>query len=190
MAHLGHRGPRSDEISRELKSDGLTVRVLWNKHDGLDAALNEDVALVILAHPLAGEDSLGIIEAMRTHGAITPVFVISPRGAIDERIRGLRSGADDYLVLPFTVGELAARVDAIMLRIRHKRAMRVRVGSLEIEPDNQLFWRNGRRIELFPREFKILEYRSDRATSSHAKTCSETFGNIHPFSSRILSTCI
>jgi two-component system OmpR family response regulator len=154
--------PIADEVSRELKSGGLTVRVLRNKHDGLGAALKEDFALIILAHPLAGEDSLDIIEAMRTRGVVTPVFVISPLGAIDERIRGLRTGADDYLVKPFAVGELAARVDAIMRRVRQKRALRVRVGPLEIDPDNQLVWRNGRRIELFPREFKMLEYLSQR----------------------------
>jgi two-component system OmpR family response regulator len=61
-------------------------------------------------------------------------------------------------VKPFAVGELAARVEAIMRRVRQKRAVRVRAGSLEIDLDNQVVWRNGRRIGLFPREFKILEY--------------------------------
>lgn len=150
--------PIANEISRELKREGLTVRVLRNKQDGLDAALNEDAALIILARPLAGEDSLDMIEAMRAQGVITPVFVISALDAIDERIRGLRAGADDYLVKPFAVGELVARVDAIMRRVRQKRATRVRMGSLEVDLDHQLVWRNGRRIELFPREFKILEY--------------------------------
>lgn len=150
--------PTANEISRELKKEGLTVRALRNKQDGLDVALNEDVALIILARPLAGEDSLDMIETVRAHGVTSPVFIISTLDAIDERIRGLRAGADDYLVKPFAVGELVARVDAIMRRVRQKRATRIRVGSLEIDLDNQLVWRNGRRIELFPREFKILEY--------------------------------
>jgi two-component system OmpR family response regulator len=150
--------PIANEISRQLKSEGLTVRILQNRQDGLNAALNEDAALVVLAHPLAGADSLDIIEMMRLRGVITPILVISTLGAIDDRIRGLRSGADDYLVKPFAVGELAARVAAIMRRVRQRRAVRVRAGALEIDLDNQLVWRNGRRIELFPREFKILEY--------------------------------
>jgi two-component system OmpR family response regulator len=150
--------PMANEISRELKRKGLTVRVLRSKRDGLGAALNEDVALVILARPLAGEDSLDMIEAMRARGVNTPVFVVSTLDAIDERIRGLRAGADDYLTKPFAVDELAARADAIMRRGRLKRAARIRMGSLEVDPERQLVWRNGRRIELFPREFKILEY--------------------------------
>jgi two-component system OmpR family response regulator len=99
-----------------------------------------------------------MIEAMRARGVNTPVFVVSTLDAIDERIRGLRAGADDYLTKPFAVDELAARADAIMRRGRLKRAARIRMGSLEVDPERQLVWRNGRRIELFPREFKILEY--------------------------------
>src|ERR1700753_3842267 len=102
--------------------------------------------------------SAGRIETMRARGVVTPVFIISTLDSIEERIRGLRAGADDYLVKPFAVGELAARVDAILRRVREKRATRLHLGSLQIDLDNQLVWRNGRRIELFPREFKILEY--------------------------------
>jgi two-component system, OmpR family, response regulator len=148
----------ADEISHTLKSEGLTVRVIENKREGLAAVLGEDAALVILARPLAGEDTLDMIDTMRMRGVATPVLLISAVKAVDERIRGLRAGADDYLVKPFAVDELAARVDAIMRRVRRKRARRIRVGSLEIDVDNQCVWRNGRRIELFPREFSILEY--------------------------------
>jgi two-component system, OmpR family, response regulator len=148
----------ADEISRTLETEGLTVRVIRNKREGLAAILEEDAALVILARPLAGEDTLDMIDTMRMRGIATPVLLISALAAVDERIRGLRAGADDYLVKPFAVGELAARVDAIIRRVRQKRARRVHVGSLQIDLDNQCVWRHGRRIELFPREFSILEY--------------------------------
>jgi two-component system, OmpR family, response regulator len=149
-------------MSRELTSEGLTTRILPSKEDGLRAALGEDAAIAILARPLGGEDSLDVIETMRMYGVAIPVVVISTVASTEERIRGLRAGADDYLVKPFAMGELAARINAIMRRVRHAHALRLRVGPLEIDFDHQLVWRDGRRIELFPREFKILEYFAHR----------------------------
>ena len=148
----------ASEISDQLTTEGFAPRVLLNKRESLDAALVEDAAIVILARPVFGDDSLDIIETMREKGVDTPVLIISALGAIDERIRGLRAGADDYLVKPFAMGELAARIHAIVRRAHLRRAMRMRVGPLEIDTDNQRVWRDGRRIELFPREFEILEY--------------------------------
>jgi two-component system OmpR family response regulator len=107
---------------------------------------------------LHGEDGLSIVAALRDDGIKTPVLVISALAAIDERIRGLKAGGDDYLVKPFAMGELAARVEALLRRLEDVRTTRLRVGSLEMDLVERRVSRSGRSIDLLPREFKLLEY--------------------------------
>jgi two-component system, OmpR family, response regulator len=148
----------ADAISTELKREGFETYGFVSKADGLRAAVFEEAAIVIMACPLQGEDTLDIVRTMRERGSSTPVVIISPLDSAQERIRGLRAGADDYLTKPFAVGELAARIDAILRRTRGGSGVRARFGPLEIDRERRLVWRDGRRIELFPREFEILEY--------------------------------
>jgi two-component system OmpR family response regulator len=107
---------------------------------------------------LHGEDGLSIVEALRDEGKRTPVLVISALSAVDERIRGLKAGGDDYLVKPFAMAELAARVEALLRRLDDVRTTTLRIGSLEMDLVERTVRRGGRSIELLPREFKLLEY--------------------------------
>jgi len=104
------------------------------------------------------EDGLSILETLREEGNPTPILVISALSTVDERIRGLKAGGDDYLVKPFELRELTARVEALSRRIPDSRATRLRAGSLEMDLVERAVKRGERRIDLLPREFKLLEY--------------------------------
>jgi two-component system OmpR family response regulator len=107
---------------------------------------------------LHGEDSLTIIETLREEGNSTPVLVISALSSVDDRIRGLKAGGDDYLVKPFELRELTARVEALSRRAGDARATRLRVGPLEMDLVERTVRRGDRPVDLLPREFKLLEY--------------------------------
>jgi two-component system, OmpR family, response regulator len=148
----------ADEIRVELHRRGYEVRLAPTREEGLRAAREGDAAILILDRMLHGEDGLSIVAALRDDGIKTPVLVISALAAIDERIRGLKAGGDDYLVKPFAMGELAARVEALLRRLEDVRTTRLRVGSLEMDLVERRVSRSGRSIDLLPREFKLLEY--------------------------------
>jgi len=148
----------ADEISVELRRRGYEVQVTDTSEDGLRAARAGDAALLILDRMLHGEDGLSIVAALRREGIKTPVLVISALAAVDERVRGLKAGGDDYLVKPFAMAELAARVEALLRRLDDVRTTTLRIGSLEMDLVERTVRRGGRSIELLPREFKLLEY--------------------------------
>jgi two-component system OmpR family response regulator len=148
----------AEEIRVELRRRGYEVRLAPTRDEGLRAAREGDAAILILDRMLHGEDGLSIVAALRDDGIKTPVLVISALTAIDERIRGLKAGGDDYLVKPFAMGELAARVEALLRRLEDVRTTRLRVGSLEMDLVERRVNRSGRSIDLLPREFKLLEY--------------------------------
>lgn len=116
--------------------------------------------VVILDRLLPGSaDGLELLERMRARGDRTPVLMLSALGSTDERVRGLRCGADDYLVKPFSLDELLARVEA--LTRRHQTGSgetRLQVADLQLDLRSQRVTRNGRAILLQPREFRLLEY--------------------------------
>jgi two-component system OmpR family response regulator len=148
----------ADEIGTELRRRGYEVRSAQTRDEGLRAARAGETAILILDRMLHGEDGLSIVAALREEGIKTPVLVISALSAIDERIHGLKAGGDDYLVKPFAMGELAARVEALLRRLDDVRTTRLRIGSLEMDLVERSVRRSGRPIDLLPREFKLLEY--------------------------------
>jgi two-component system, OmpR family, response regulator len=148
----------AEEISEELERQGYSVAVATNLEDGLAAALIGDAALVILDRMLNDLDGLAVIEAMREKGVTTPTMILSGLASIDERIRGLRAGGDDYLVKPFAMGELVARMEVLLRRGRDTRVTRLSFGPLEIDLVEHVVRLRGAPIELLPREFKLLEY--------------------------------
>ena len=148
----------ADEIRTDLRRRGYEVRSTETREEGLRAARAGDAAILILDRMLHGEDGLSIIAALREEGKRMPVLVISALAAVDERIHGLKAGGDDYLVKPFAMAELAARVEALLRRLDDVRATTLRSGSLEMDLVERTVRRGGRSIELLPREFKLLEY--------------------------------
>jgi two-component system, OmpR family, response regulator len=108
---------------------------------------------------LPGINGLSVIRRLREDGIVTPALIISALGEIDDRVRGLRDGGDDYLVKPFAFAELLARVEALARRSATVvKETVLRVGDLELDLVSRTVKRNGREIEMLPREFQVLEY--------------------------------
>jgi two-component system, OmpR family, response regulator len=147
----------ANEIKIELERRGYLVR-LASIAEAADAARVGDAALLIMDRLVFGEDSLETLEVLRKEGVKVPVLMISALSSIDERIRGLKAGGDDYLSKPFAMAELAARVEALLRRLDDVRTTKLHAGDLEMDLIEQTVHRGGTRIDLLPREFKLLEY--------------------------------
>jgi two-component system, OmpR family, response regulator len=117
---------------------------------------------MIVDRLLPGMDGLTIIEALRYEGRRTPVLVLSALGAVDDRVRGLRAGGDDYLTKPFATVELIARLEALLRRPTESRDTALRVGPLELDLIERTAKRGDRTIDLLPREFRLLKYMMSR----------------------------
>ena len=145
------------EIKIELERLGHLVRTA-SIAEAADAARVGDAALMIMDRIVFGEDSLKTLEVLRKEGIKVPVLVISALSSIDEKVRGLKAGGDDYLAKPFAMVELAARVEALLRRLEDLRTTKLRAGDLEMDLIEQTVYRGDTRIDLLPREFKLLEY--------------------------------
>jgi two-component system OmpR family response regulator len=147
----------ASEIRSELERFGYLVRIS-SIAEAADAARSGDAAMMIMDRIVFGEDSLPTLELLREEGIKVPVLVISALSSIDEKVKGLRAGGDDYLAKPFAMVELVARVQALLRRLDDVRTTRLRVGDLEMDLIEQTVYRGDTRIDLLPREFKLLEF--------------------------------
>ncbi|HEX4388743.1 MAG TPA: response regulator transcription factor [Steroidobacteraceae bacterium] len=147
-------------VTRGLREAGHTVEHANNGRDGLFIAASEPYDVIVMDRMLPGNiDGLAIIETLRKSGNRTPILILSALADVDERIRGLRSGGDDYLTKPFAFGELLARLDALGRRPVESGGERVLlVGDLRMDLLSRKVTRGARTITLQPREFKLLEY--------------------------------
>ena len=149
----------AEEIRLELEAGGHAVQVAETLAEGLRAARSGDASVLVVDRVLDGENGLSIIEALRGEGKWTPALAISELTSVDERISGLKAGCDDYLVKPFDVRELTARVGALLRRGGDDVGLiRLRVGDLEMDLIDRTVRYKGRLVDLVPREFKLLEY--------------------------------
>jgi len=148
----------ANEIMAELVERGFDVEWAATGIEGLDKARAGKADAMIVDRLLPGVDGLTIIEAVRREHLRTPVLVLSALGAVDDRVRGLRAGGDDYLTKPFAIVELVARIEALLRRPSENLDTILRVGPLELDLLARTAKREDRRIELLPREFRLLEY--------------------------------
>lgn len=148
----------AEEVRLELEAAGYAVKWERTVEGGLRAARSGWATVLLVDRILDGADGLSIIEALREDGDTTPVLVVSALSSVDERISGLKAGGDDYLVKPFDLRELAARVEALLRRSAVSGAARLKVGVLEMDLVEHKAHCAGRPVELVPREFKLLEY--------------------------------
>jgi len=153
----------AEEISAELADRGFEVEWSANGIEGLDKARSSRPDAMIVDRLLPGMDGLTVIEALRKDQVRTPVLVLSALGAVDDRVRGLRMGGDDYLTKPFALVELVARIEALLRRPGESRETILRVGSLELDLIERTAKRGDRVIDLLPREFRLLEYMMQRS---------------------------
>jgi two-component system OmpR family response regulator len=148
-------------IEQGLLQEGHVVDVANDGRDGLFHASSGLFDLIILDRMMPGMEGLALLRALRASGIMTPVLILSALATVDERIGGLEAGADDYLVKPFSFGELIARANALMRR-QHGSGetveTRIIVGDLEIDCLKRAVRRDSQPIDLQPREYKLLEY--------------------------------
>jgi two-component system, OmpR family, response regulator len=149
-------------IAKGLGEHGHVVDQSADGRDGLFMASDGSYDLIILDRMLPALDGLGVLKALRAANVVTPVLVLSALASVDDRIAGLESGSDDYLVKPFAFSELTARVNALLRRADGKAAgapeTRIAVGDLEIDLLTRVVKRAGRVIDLKPREYALLEF--------------------------------
>jgi two-component system OmpR family response regulator len=146
------------EILAELVDRGFTVDRAANGIAGLEKARSASPDVMIVDRLLPGVDGLTIIETLRQERVRTPVLVLSALGAVDDRVRGLRAGGDDYLAKPFALVELVARLEALLRRPSESRETNLRVGPIELDLIERTARRNDRALDLLAREFRLLEY--------------------------------
>src|ERR1700744_3895618 len=141
------------EIVGELESRGFTVDWVANGRDGMARALSKDYDVITLDRMLPGVDGLTILTTMRSIGIQTPVLMLSALGDVDERVRGLRAGGDDYLTKPFDPEEMTARLEVLLRRSQvpvTPLETSLCVGSLELDLISRKVRRDGQDIELLP----------------------------------------
>jgi len=142
-----------------LHTSGYSVDLAADGEDGLKRARTADYVVMTVDRMLPRLDGIEVIRRLRVEGIMTPALILSALGEVDDRVRGLRAGGDDYLVKPFASREMLARVDALARRSATVvKETILRVGDLEIDLLMRVVRRRGREIELLPREFQLLEY--------------------------------
>ena len=146
-------------VRKGLEECGFSVETAANGRDGLFLATDGGVDAIILDRMLPELDGLSILKAVRAAGMTVPVLMLTAMSAVDERVRGLRAGADDYLVKPFSFDELHARIETLLRRPNETREeTRLACGDLELDLMTRSARRAIREIELQHREFQMLEY--------------------------------
>lgn len=148
-------------LQRGLEEEGHTVVPIDNGDDGFARAQSESVDAVILDLMLPGRDGLSVLRGLRQEGFSQPVLIVTARDAVPDRVAGLDSGADDYLVKPFAFSELLARLRALLRR----NPVRLRAGDLEIDLLRRRVTRAGEEVALTNREFELLEYLARHANT-------------------------
>lgn len=158
----------ADEVVAELTGRSYEVTHIDTGLKGLEEARSGKYDLLIVDLLLPECDGLSIIRTLRRDGSRVPVIVVSALAAVGDRVRGLKSGGDDYLTKPFALSELSARVEAVLRRPMETRATVLRVGPLELDLIERAARRDTRPIKLSKSEFKLLEYfmrRPDRVVT-------------------------
>jgi two-component system OmpR family response regulator len=147
-------------LTKGLRESGFVVDHAPDGPQGLFLATSETYDAMIVDRMLPGMDGLLIVETIRRNGNQTPVLFLSAMGQVDDRVRGLRAGGDDYLTKPYAFTELLARLEALLRRGASPTAAQteLQIGDLKMDLLSRSVTRSGRKIDLQQREFQILEY--------------------------------
>ncbi len=149
--------PIADVVSLGLRQAGYTVDVAADGRDGLAQAQSSRYGLILLDVMLPHLDGWAICERLREAGDSTPILMLTARDTVSDRVKGLETGADDYLPKPFDFRELLARVHALLRRDRVHKGRVIQAADLEIDTTLRRVTRAGREISLTPREYDLLE---------------------------------
>ena len=145
-------------LSKGLQGEGYEVTWAQTGEDGFFLTGKREFDLIILDIMLPGRNGIEVLQTLRRQGSKTPVLLLTAKDAIEDRVSGLDSGADDYLVKPFAFSELSARLRALLRRNKAELPGMLFVASLQIDPIRRVVSRDDRRIDLTAREFDLLEY--------------------------------
>jgi two-component system, OmpR family, response regulator len=149
----------AEQLVEALATNGYEVDLAVDSDDGLSRGRSGEYGVMTIDRMLPGIDGIAIIRRLREEGIVTPALIVSALGEVDDRVRGLRAGGDDYLVKPFAFAELLARVEALARRSDSVvKETVLRAGDLELDLVSRTVSRGGRNIDLLPREFKLLVY--------------------------------
>lgn len=148
----------ADFVQQSLVELNYSVDVSHDGASGKQKAIDKHYDLMIVDRMLPGMDGLSIVEAVRANSNKIPVLFLSALGDVDDRVAGLKAGGDDYLVKPFAPEELLARVEVLLRRKEARPTTRLKVGELELDLLTQKVTRQGKNLNLQPREFRLLEY--------------------------------
>jgi DNA-binding response OmpR family regulator len=157
-------------VSQGLREARHVIDWVTNAHDGLSHALSELYDVLILDIRLPGRSGLDLLSELRERGVRAPVLMLTALDAVDDRVRGLQAGADDYLVKPFEFAELLARVEALGRRPPLQVNTVLRVADLEMDLVKRVVRRGDRLIDLSTREFMLLEYLMRNAHQTLTRT--------------------
>lgn len=145
-------------IKKGLELENYAVDVAYDGNDGYDLAIAEDYDLIILDLMLPGMDGITICKKLRKEKIHTPILILTAKGQIEDKVAGLDSGADDYLVKPFSFEELIARIRALSRRPRQILDVRLKVRDLTLDTKSYEVKRGKKSVKLSSREFSLLEY--------------------------------
>jgi two-component system OmpR family response regulator len=158
-------------VARGLREAGFAVDRAADGAEGLEAALAQTYDVAVVDVMLPRRDGLSVIEELRRKGVITPVLILSAKRSVDDRVRGLQAGGDDYLTKPFAFAELLARVQALVRRAsRTPEPTTLTVEDLVLDLLSRRVTRAGNAVDLRPREFALLEYLMRNAGKVVSKT--------------------
>jgi two-component system, OmpR family, response regulator len=144
-------------LRHKLRGEGMGVDLASNGEDALVRATATEYDLILLDLMLPGIDGFGVCRSLRTRSIWAPTLMLTARDSVDDRVRGLDCGADDYLVKPFSFDELLARVRALLRRGAPPRPVTLVAGDLRLDPASRRAWKRGEELSLTPREFGLLE---------------------------------
>lgn len=143
-------------LEKGLQESGYEVDVAEQGNEGLKMARQSDYDLIILDVMLPQRDGWSVISELRREGKMTPVLFLTARDTVEDRVKGLELGADDYLVKPFAFSELLARVKSVLRRNPLRQPELVKIGDLELDLFKQRAIRSGKKLDLTPKEFSLL----------------------------------
>lgn len=143
-------------LYKGLTENGVTVEVAEDGPTGLSLACQKNYDIVVLDIMLPGCDGWTILEELRSKGRETPVLFLTARDAVDDRVKGLELGADDYLIKPFAFSELLARIRAVTRRQGQQKPLNIKIGDLQVDFIRHVVTRKQKLINLTPKEFELL----------------------------------
>lgn len=180
--------PLRQSLTKGLREAGFAVDATGDGQEGLWYAMSNDYDVIILDLMLPGMDGLSLLKKLRAEGRQNHVLILTAKDTLEDRIKGLNLGADDYLVKPFAFEELLARVRALLRRNYREKNPEIKILDLRIDLTTQRVWRGRDEIYLTPREYALLEYLAMRAGQMVSRT--DIWEHVYEFESAASSNVV